>query len=141
MHAEDLRARGEHVVLGVIRYRAPDSDVHGLQQFRRLQQIMDWPPAQLMTLSLAIATDFDSVFKAWKRYHDELGHGLFEGDNGFLLASARSVVMAGHATRDGYADQLEGPMINLQLAMDLVWRMLGVWLTVLALLLLVGVIV
>ena len=110
-------------------------------RFVRLQQIMDWPPAQLMTLSLAIATDFDSVFKAWKRYHDELGHGLFEGDNGFLLASARSVVMAGHAARDGYADQLEGPMINLQLAMDLVWRMLGVWLTVLALLLLVGVIV
>jgi membrane protein required for beta-lactamase induction len=30
-------------------------------------------------------------------------------------------------------------MISLQQAMDLVWRMLGVWLTVLALLLLVGV--
>lgn len=110
-------------------------------RFVRLQQIMDWPAAQLMTLALAIATDFDSVFKAWKRYHDEQGHGLFEGDNGFLLASARSVVMAGHAARDGYADQLDGPMISLQLAMDLTWRMLGVWLTVLALLLLVGVIV
>jgi AmpE protein len=92
-----------------------------------------------MTLSLAIATDFDSVFKAWKRYHDEQGHGLFEGDNGFLLASARSVVLTGHAARDGYADQLSGPMVCLQQAMDLVWRMLGVWLTVLALLLLIGV--
>lgn len=110
-------------------------------RFVRLQQIMDWPAAQLMTLALAIATDFDSVFKAWKRYHDEQGHGLFEGDNGFLLASARSIVMAGHAARDGYADRLEGPMVSLQLAMDLTWRMLGVWLTVLALLLLVGVIV
>ena len=110
-------------------------------RFVRLQQIMDWPPAQLMTLSLAIATDFDSVFKAWKRYHDEQGHGLFDGDNGFLMASARGVVMAGHAARDGYADQLQGPMVSLQLAMDLTWRMLGVWLTVLALLLLVGVIV
>ena len=110
-------------------------------RFVRLQQIMDWPAAQLMTLALAIATDFDSVFKAWKRYHDEQGHGLFEGDNGFLLASARSVVMAGHAARDGYADQLDGPMISLQLAMDLTWRILGVWLTVLALLLLIGVLV
>jgi AmpE protein len=108
-------------------------------RFVRLQQIMDWPAAQLMTLSLAIATDFDSVFKAWKRYHDEQGHGLFEGDNGFLLASARSVVLTGHAARDGYADQLSGPMVCLQQAMDLVWRMLGVWLTVLALLLLIGV--
>ena len=108
-------------------------------RFVRLQQIMDWPAAQLMTLSLAIATDFDSVFRAWKRYHDEQGHGLFEGDNGFLLASARSVVLTGHAARDGYADQLHGPMLGLQQSMDLVWRMLGVWLTVLALLLLVGV--
>lgn len=109
-------------------------------RFVRLQQIMDWPAAQLMTLSLAIATDFDSVFKAWKRYHDEQGHGLFDGDNGFLLAAGRSVVLAGQAARDGYAEQLSGPMISLQHAMDLTWRMLGVWLTVLALLLLVGVI-
>jgi AmpE protein len=109
--------------------------------FKRLQQIMDWPAAQLMTLALAIATDFDSVYKAWKKYHDEQGHGLFEGDNGFLLASGCSVVLTGHAAQDGYADQLDGQMIGLQQAMDLTWRMLGVWLTVLALLLLVGVIV
>jgi AmpE protein len=109
--------------------------------FTRLQQIMDWPAAQLMTLSLAIATDFDSVFTAWKRYHDEQGHGLFEGNNGFLLSSACRIVLTGHAARDGYADELEGPMICLQQAMDLTWRILGVWLTVLALLLLIGVIV
>ena len=134
-------------VVGALLYRMVDwldseePKVSGDQRerFVRLQQIMDWPAAQLMTLSLAIATDFVSVFKAWKRYHDEQGHGLFEGDNGFLLASARSVVFSGHAARDGYADQLEGPMVSLQQAMDLVWRMLGVWLTVLALLLLVGV--
>lgn len=106
----------------------------------RLRQIMDWPAAQLMTLSLAVATDFDSVFVAWKQYHNEQGHGLFEGDNGFLLASARSIVLTGHAARDGYADQLEGPMITLQQAMDLAWRILGVWMTALALLLLIGVI-
>jgi AmpE protein len=134
-------------VVGALLYRMVDwldSEEPGVSpeqrgRFVRLQQIMDWPAAQLMTLSLAIATDFDSVFKAWKRYHDEQGHGLFDGDNGFLLASARSVVLTGHAARDGYADQLHGPMISLQQAMDLVWRMLGVWLTVLALLLLVGV--
>ena len=108
--------------------------------FIRLRRIMDWPAAQLMTLSLAIATDFDSVFVAWKRYHDEQGHGLFDGDNGFLLASACTIVLSGHAARDGYADQLEGPFVDLQQAMDLTWRVLGVWLTVLALLLLIGVV-
>ncbi len=136
-------------ILGAFLYRLVDwlvNENHNLTDeqlglFSRLLKIMDWPAAQLMTLSLAIATDFDSVFTAWKRYHDEQGHGLFEGDNGFLLASARSIVLTGHAARDGYADQIEGPMICLQQAMDLTWRILGVWLTVLALLLLIGVIV
>ncbi|HKJ17723.1 MAG TPA: cobalamin biosynthesis protein [Xanthomonadales bacterium] len=107
---------------------------------RGMQQIMDWPAAQLTTLALAIATDFDSVYAAWKKYHDQQGHGLFEGDNGFLLASARTIVLSGHAARDGYADQLEGPLASLQQAIDLAWRVLGVWLTVLALLLLIDVI-
>ena len=108
--------------------------------FLRTRQVLDWPAAQLMTLSLAIATDFDSVLVAWKQYHEEQGHGLLEGDNGFLLASARQVVVSGHAARDGYADQLDGPLSALKQSMDLVWRVLGVWMTVLALLLLVDVV-
>jgi AmpE protein len=135
-------------IAGAFLYRLSDwlaNDEFGLTDaqkglFRRMLQIMDWPAAQLMTLSLAIATDFDSVFAAWKKFHDEQGHGLFEGDNGFLLASARSIVLTGHAARDGYAELLDGPMIGMQQAMDLVWRILGVWMTTLALLLLVGVI-
>jgi len=107
----------------------------------RARQVLDWPAAQLMTLSLAIATDFDSVFIAWKRYHDEQGHGLFEGNNGFLLASGRQIVLSGHAAQDGYADRLmDGPLASLKQSMDLVWRVLGVWLTALALLLLIDVI-
>jgi AmpE protein len=108
--------------------------------FTRLCKIMEWPVAQLMTFSLAIATDFDSVFRAWKRYHDERGHGLFEGNNEFMLTSARCIVKSGHAENDGYADQLQGPMATIKLSMDLVWRSLGVWATVLAILLLVNVI-
>jgi AmpE protein len=106
----------------------------------RLCKVMDWPVAQLMTLSLAIATDFDSVYRAWKKYHDERGHGLFEPNNDFMLTSARTIVMTGHAENDGYADQLQGPMATIKLSMDLVWRSLGVWATVLAILLLVNVI-
>lgn len=108
--------------------------------FMRLCKIMEWPVAQLMTLSLAVATDFDSVFRAWKTYHNERGHGLFEGNNEFMLTSARCMVKSGHAENDGYADQLQGPMATIKLSMDLVWRSLGVWATVLAILLLVNVI-
>jgi AmpE protein len=106
----------------------------------RLVKVMDWPVAQLITLSLAIATDFDSVYQAWKKYHDERGHGLFDPNNDFMLTSARTIVMTGHAENDGYADQLQGPMASIKLSMDLVWRSLGVWATVLAILLLVNVI-
>ena len=74
---------------------------------------MEWPVAQLMTLSLAIATDFDSVYRAWKKYHDERGHGLFEANNEFMLTSARTIVKTGHAENDGYADQLQGPMATV----------------------------
>ena len=108
--------------------------------FTRLSGLMDWPVAQLMTLSLAMATDFDSVFQAWKQYHNERGHGLFEANNEFMLTSARTIVLSGHAENDGYADQLQGPMSTIKLSMDLVWRSLGVWATVLAILLLVNVI-
>jgi len=106
----------------------------------RLRRVMDWPVAQLITLSLAIATDFDSVYRAWKKYHVERGHGLFDGNNDFMLTSARTIVISGHAEHDGYADQLSGPMASIKLSMDLVWRSLGVWATVLAILLLVNVI-
>jgi AmpE protein len=106
----------------------------------RLRKVMDWPTAQLITLSLAIATDFDSVYRAWKQYHDERGNGLFDGNNEFMITSAQTIVMSGRAARDGYADQLEGPLASIKLAMDLVWRSLGVWATVLAVLMLVNVI-
>ncbi len=106
----------------------------------RLSRVMQWPVAQLMTLSLAIATDFDSVYRAWKKYHDERGHGLFDTNNDFMLTSARTIVIGGHATNDGYADQIQGPMASIKLSMDLVWRSLGVWATILAMLLLVDVI-
>lgn len=106
----------------------------------RLCRILDWPVAQMMTLSLAIATDFDSVYRAWKQYHDEQGHGLFEANNEFMLTSARTIVNSGRVQNDGYADQLDGSMACIKLSMDLVWRSLGVWATVLAVLLLVDVI-
>jgi AmpE protein len=135
-------------IYGALMYRLADRLTEGDLElaeeqrslFVRLRQVMDWPVAQLMTLALAIATDFDSVYMAWKKYHKETGNGLFEGDNGFLLTSAREIVLTGHAARDGFADQLSGPLACLKQAMDLVWRILGVWAFALAILLLIDVI-
>ena len=122
--------------------RKGDYGLHDEQKelIESLCGIMDWPVAQLLTLSLAIATDFDAVYRAWKKYHVERGHGLFDANNDFMLTSARTIVMGGYAANDGYADQLQGHMVSIKLSMDLVWRSLGVWATVLAILLLVNVI-
>lgn len=135
-------------IIGAFLYRIVDwlsTEKCGLSStqklyFIRTRQVLEWPVAQLMTLSLAIATDFDSVFIAWKKYHDEQGHGLFEGSLGFLLTAAQQIVLSGHVMNDGYADQLDGPLACLRQSMDLVWRVLGVWMTALALLLLIDVI-
>ncbi len=135
-------------IYGAVLYRLTDRLTEGgldlpegqMALFTRLRQVLDWPVAQLMTLALGLATDFDSVHKAWKEYHDKEGHGLFDGNNGFLYAAAKRIVLTGQAARDGYADQLSGPLACLRQAMDLIWRVLGVWLTVLALLLLIDVV-
>ena len=135
-------------IYGAVLYRIADRITEGdldlppeqYEMFMRLRKVLDWPVAHLMALALAIATDFDSVYSAWKQYHNKDGHGLFEGDNGFLYTSARQAVLSGNAARDGYADQLDGPLACLKQAMDLVWRVLGVWLTVLAVLMLVNII-
>ncbi len=109
------------------------------RNFQTVRSVMEWPVAQLMTLGLAIAADFDSVFSAWKQYHDEQGHSLFDGDNGFLRSAACRIIITGRAGNDGFADQLENePQSAIQLASDLIWRVLGVWLALLAILLLAG---
>ncbi|GAB4190430.1 MAG: hypothetical protein Tsb002_18430 [Wenzhouxiangellaceae bacterium] len=104
----------------------------------RLNRILEWPTAQLMTLGLAIAADFDTVITAWRHYHREQGHALWEANNGFMLAAALEAVKGGHANRDGFSDQLDGPLSPVKLAMDLLWRLLAVWLVALALILLAG---
>ena len=130
--AHPLRPQGDLVVKLTVDGHGAEAGIHG-------QGVTKEAVAFFITLSVRFR-----FFNAWKKYHDEQGHGLFEGNNEFLLASARCIVLTGHAARDGYADQLADPsdaaLAGLQQSMDLVWRALGVWLTVLALLLLINVI-
>ncbi len=105
---------------------------------KRFSWVMEWPVAQLMTLALAVAADFDAVVSAWRKHHKAQGHGIFSGDHGFMLTAAVVAVLGGHADNDGFADQLTGRMGPVKLAMDLLWRVLAVWLTLLAVMLLAG---
>lgn len=102
---------------------------------QRLLAILDWPVAHLMTLSLALVADFDAVRRAWQQWHEERA-SWFVLDNGFLLAAARASVAS---TREEHEEEeIDGVPPELGEAMRRVWRILIVWLTVLALLVLAG---
>ncbi len=110
-----------------------------------LLRVVDWPVAQLMTLSLALVGNFEDVAYAWK----EAGGASLRADAGFLAAAGRASV------RGGVADEAEdfagagvasgsalvrelGPMPELREAMGLVWRALALWLALLALFVVAG---
>jgi len=112
---------------------------------RMLLALLDWPVAQLMTLSMALVGNFDIVAGAWKT----AGGAGFTPDSDFLAAAGRASVRseiadeaqdyveAGVAPAGALAQEL-GPLPELRDAMSLVWRILLVWLAVLALFVIAG---
>ena len=106
---------------------------------RRLLAVLDWPVAQLMTLAMALVGNFDTVFSAWR----EAGGTRFRLDTGFLAHVARASVRVELAEEaEEYAEegmvQAMRDLPELRDAMSLVWRILLLWLGVLALLVLAG---
>ncbi|HEX4480618.1 MAG TPA: cobalamin biosynthesis protein [Rudaea sp.] len=100
---------------------------------QRLTSVLDWAPAHLMALCLALASNFDAVFKTWNEYHRSLGKGYFTLDLGFLAAIARASVDADVAAEDHYGTEARAPTVVIEDAMVLVRRVLVVWLTLVAL--------
>jgi AmpE protein len=113
----------------------PDS---GRAAARRISLLLDWAPAHLMALALAIASDFDAVFHTWREYHVRHGKGYLSLDLGFLSAIARASVDADVIAGDGYAEDVNDPLIELVDARHLLVRVLIVWLAAIALLALGG---
>jgi len=106
-------------------------------------------------LGLALAASFDAVFVAWRDWHQQRGEGWLASDTGFLQAAGRaSVVFELAAEAEPSADECAAavevdasvggdaePICSvpaLRDAMSLIWRVLIVWLTVIALLVLAG---
>lgn len=103
---------------------------------RKFAALLDWLPAHLMALALALASNFDAVFTAWRDYHRAHAHGYTNLDLGFLDAIGRASVVADVAA-DGGGDA-QSPLIALDDAMVLVRRVLVIWLTLIALVVLGG---
>jgi len=116
-----------------------------LRGARWLLSLLDWPVAQLMTLSLALVGNFDTVIGAWK----DNGGASFDLETGYLAAAARASVRSELAdeamdyvddgvTTPGALVRELGELPELRDAMSLAWRILLLWLAAMALFVLAG---
>ncbi|WP_313273036.1 regulatory signaling modulator protein AmpE [Stenotrophomonas sp.] len=101
--------------------------------------VLEWPVAQLMTLSMALVANFDTVFSAWRR----AGGNRWTLQNGFLAEAARASVGA-ELVEEAEAAELAGHLPaderypELRDAMSVVWRMLLLWMALVAMLVIAG---
>jgi AmpE protein len=102
---------------------------------QKFAALLDWAPAHMMALSLALASNFDAVFTSWRDYHHTHSQGYASLDLGYLDAIARASVAADVAAE---AHDPQVPLVALDDAMVLVRRVLVVWLTLIALLVIGG---
>ncbi|MEL1265469.1 hypothetical protein [Pseudoxanthomonas putridarboris] len=101
---------------------------------RALYAVLNWPVAQLMTLAMALVGNFDTVFTAWREARGD----RWQSDVAFLGHAARASVKCELAEEaEEYAQegmvQAMRELPELRDAMSLVWRILLLWLAVLAL--------
>ena len=118
-----------------IRERAAASHTRLL---RRVVALLDLIPAALTTLALAIVGNFDAVASAWRREFAERRHGVLDLDLGFLPEVGFRTVCTEEIDADGFDHTQQGARARVQAAMNLVWRALFAWMTVLALLIVAG---
>lgn len=100
---------------------------------------MEWPVAQLMTLAMALVGNFDLVGRAWRH----AGGAGWNPASRFLEAGMRAAVvgeLAAEAEEDRELGRppARGDLAELRDAMNLAWRMLLLWLVLLALLVIAG---
>jgi AmpE protein len=113
---------------------ADELDARQHEIAERAARILDWAPAHLVALTLALVSDFDAVLRTWREYH--AAHGFFTLDLGFLGALARAGVDADVIAGDGYATDVNDPLNELTDARRVLRRVLLAWLAIVALIVL-----
>jgi AmpE protein len=113
-----------------------DTDQHALLD--RCARVLDWAPAHLMVLALALVSEFDAVIKTWRDYHAAHGRGYFTLDLGFLGVLARAGIDADLVAGGEPLADIGNPLLELGDARTVLRRILVVWLAIIAIIALVG---
>ncbi len=106
-------------------------DANAKRIARRLAAGLDWFPAHLMALSMALASNFDHVAEAWRAWHADPERSAWEFEPGFLASIARACVGTPPDDRPPALHALEQTRLLLR-------RLLVIWLVVAALIVLAG---
>lgn len=104
----------------------------------RTALVLDWAPSHLVALTLALVTEFDAVIKTWRDYHAAHGQGYFTLDLGFLGVLARTGIDADVVAGDGYAADVDNPLVELADTRTVLRRILYVWVALIALCVIAG---
>lgn len=111
---------------------------------RRWFALLNWPVAQAMTLSLALVGNFDTVLGVWRDAngatmqlnHAHLGAAARASVRCEIAEEAQELIEEGVTPGNAWVQLGESP--ELRDAMSLVWRILLLWLAILALFVVAG---
>ncbi|HET6631707.1 MAG TPA: hypothetical protein VFG73_03255 [Rhodanobacteraceae bacterium] len=120
-----------------------DATAHDVHEARhmgtRLAAVLDWIPAHLMALSIALASNFDAVVHAWRAWHGAAQRVAWEFGAGFLGAVARAGVRADIEDEgEVLVDGSNAACNQLADARHLLTRVLVLWLCAAAIIVLAG---
>ncbi len=104
-----------------------------------LANALDWMPAQLLTFTLAVVGHWEAVISAWQRWHARATPtSWYRSGPGFLGAAAQADVLIDIEAGDGYAEEHSDPLAELVRLRSALLRALLAWLSVVALLVIGG---
>lgn len=105
---------------------------------RRFARALDWIPAHLVVLAMAMVSNFEATIRAWRAWHAQPGRSLWDLDPGFLAEIARSGAGVGFEADSEPGPDMPDPGGAFAAARRLMQRVLVVWLAVVALIVIAG---
>lgn len=101
---------------------------------RRLGNALDWIPAQLLVLTLAVVGHWDAVMAAWHRWRARAGADhWYREEPRFLADAACADIAVEIEAGDGYAEERSDPLLELVRMRSAFLRALVAWMSVVAL--------